>query len=148
MDYNESVVVPASTGINLPITLITPKIESNSSSKFAANDTRKDLVEEIKLQSMVLDLTSPNDEDFSFLESIEIFLSAEGLNEIKIAWKTNITSTSNQLNLQTSDKDLKAYLKKDEFTLKVTTVTDEALSRDHHIDINSVFWVDAKVLGQ
>ena len=149
MEYNQSVVIPASTGIQLPFNIFTPDIESNSTSTFAVNDTRKDLVEEIQLKQLGLTLTSPSDGDLGFLKSIEVFLSAEGLSEIRVAWDEDIPSdVGKNLELQTTDTDLKEYIKKDEFTIRLNTVTDEALTSDHHIDVRSVFFVDAKILGQ
>jgi hypothetical protein len=149
MDYNVSVVIPSSTGINLPFNLFTPDISSNSESTFAVNDTRKDLVEVIKLTKLDMTLTAPPSGNFGFLKSIEIFISAQGLPEEKIAWKYNIPSdVEKYLKLETTNTDLKEYIKKDEFTLRFGTVTDEFLTSDHKIDVHAVFFVDAKILGQ
>lgn len=113
------------------------------------NDTRKDLVEKITLKKLELTLTNPSNTDFSFLESINIFISAEGIPETKIAWKDNIPSDiSNFLILDVSEINLKEYIIKDNFVLKLNVVTDELLASDHEIDIHSVFFVDAKLLGQ
>jgi hypothetical protein len=149
MEYDETIVVPSSTGINLPFNILAPDVETNSASTFAVNDTRKDLIESILLTQLKLTLTSPPNEDFSFLESVEIYISAEGLNEIRIAWQDNIQSnSSNNLDLIVGNEDLKEFIKKDKFALRVKTVTDEVLSSDHEIDLHSVFFVDAKILGQ
>lgn len=149
MEYNETVTIPSSTGINLPFNLFTPDVKSNSESTFAVNDTRKDLIEEIKLTQLDLTLTSPSNGDFKFLKSIEIFISADGLSEVKVAWKENISSSIGKyLELETTETDLQEFIKKDNFTLRVSTVTDEVLTSDQHIDVHSVFFVDAKILGQ
>lgn len=149
MDYDMSVVIPSSTLINLPINISTPDIESNSESAFSVNDTRKEMIEEIVLRQLKLTLTDPPEEDFSFLESLSIYISAEGLTETEIAWMDPVPADANNvLDLETSDADLKEYIKKDRFSLRLNTVTDEAMTVDHHIDIHAVFFVDAKVLGQ
>ena len=147
MDYDTQVTIPSSAGINLPFDVLTPDTETNSESTFESNDTRKDLVEEIKLTKLQLALTSPSEADFSFLESIEVYISAEGLDEILIASKTEIPETVSTLDLEVSDTDLKEYIKKDNYSLRLNTVTDEAMSQDHQIDVNSTFFVDAKILG-
>ena len=148
MEYDETFVIPSSTGVNLPVDIFTPDIETNSESTFAVNDTRKDLVEEIKLTSLNLSIASPADADFSFLKSISIFISAEGLEETRIAWKENISDNiGSTLNLDVTNDDLKAYIKKDNFTLRLNTVTDELISSDHEIDMHSVFFVDAEIMG-
>ena len=148
MDYTETITIPATTLINLPFNLDDQEISSNSSSTFASNNTNKDLIEKITLQSMKLDHKSPSDYDLRFLESISIFLSAEGLSEIEIAWKNNIDNNVGKvLQLETSDADLKEYVKKDDMVLRVETTFDESFPDDQVIDINTSFFVDAKVLG-
>jgi len=148
IEYNEEVVIPSTLGIDLPFNVSTPDISSDSESKFSVNDTRKDLIEFISLKSMTLELTQPADGDFGFLKSISIYIKADGLDEIEVAWLNDIpTEPGKILELETSDEDLKEYIKMDSFTLRVNTVTDEIITSDHHIDINSVFFVDAKILG-
>lgn len=148
MEYNSSVVIPANSGINLPFNLFTPEISSNSESTFEINDTRKDLIEQIKITKLELILTSPSNGNFGFLKSIEIFISADGLAQERVGWIENVPSNiGKQLTLETTQTDLKEYIKKDKFKLNVKTVTDEFLTSDHHIDIHSVYFVDAKVAG-
>lgn len=148
LEYNETVVIPSTTGLNLPFNLFTPDMESNSESAFEVNDTRKDLIEEIQLTTLDLTLTSPSTGSFSFLKSIEIYISADGLSEQKIAWKESIPANpGKKLVLETTSNDLKDYIKKDSFKLRLNTVTDEAITSDHEIDVHSVFFVDAEILG-
>ena len=148
MEYNSYVVISSSTGINLPINLFTPDIQTNSESTFEVNDTRKDLVEQIILEEMVLSLEQPPNADFSFLESIRIYLSAQGLPEILIAWEEQVApNASGNLDLNTNDENLKEYLTKEEFKLKLEIVTDELITSDHEVKVRSFFFVDAKILG-
>lgn len=149
MEFDNTVVIPSNTIIDLPFNVMTPEMETNSTSTFEANDTRKDKIEEIILTEMTLTLNSPPEEDFSFLESIFIYINAEGLEEKTIASKEDIpANVGSELELDVTGIDLQAYIKKDAFTLRVGTVTDEALAEDHEINVHSVFFVDAKVLGQ
>lgn len=148
MDFNNEIVIPSATGINLPLNLLTPNLETNSESTFELNDTRKDLIEEIRLTSLTLTLVSPNNADFSFLESISIFMNAQDLPEVEIAWSENVVeNVGNQFSLNVSSNDFKEYIKKDEFSLRVNTITDELLTSDHQISISSSFFIDAKILG-
>ncbi len=149
VDYDTKVTVPATADINLPFSVTSPDVPSNSYSTFAANQTRKDLIDEIVLRKFDLSLNSPEKGDFSFLKSIEIFIEASGVPELKVAWAENIPeSVGNYLELKTSSADLKEYIKLDEFSFRVKTVTDEAITSDHEIDVLSTFFVDAKVFGQ
>lgn len=149
MDYNTTVVIPSSSGINLPFNVISPSMSTNSEATFEVNDTRKDLIEEILLKKLELRVDSPNGGDFGFLESVEIYINAQDLNELKIAWYDNVPQNQgNTLEIFTTEADLKEYVKKDNFTLRVKTVTDEVIASDYHINIYSQFFVDAKILGQ
>jgi len=65
-----------------------------------------------------------------------------------VAWLDEIPADPGAtLELETSNTDLKEYIKKDSFSLRAATVTDELITSDHHVDIHSVFFVDAKILG-
>lgn len=148
IEYNQEVVIPSSTGLDLPFDVFTPDMETNSESEFEVNDTRKDLIEEIQLRKLELIITSPDGADFSFLKSIEVFISAEDLEEMRIAWLEEVPEdTGAALELNTSDMDLKEYVKKDKFNLRLNTVTDEVINQDHELDVNSTFFVDARILG-
>jgi hypothetical protein len=147
IDYDSQVTIESTTIIDLPFDVSTPDMETNSESEFEVNDTRKDLIEEILLKEITLTLTFPEMSDFSFLESIEVYINAEDLEEVLIASKTVVDETASVLELDLTDTDLQDYIKKDSFTLRMNTVTDEAISQDHEIDVHSVFAVDAKILG-
>jgi hypothetical protein len=148
MEYSQRAVIPSSTGMDLPFDVFTPEMETNSESKFAVNDTRKDLIEEITLTELEMVMISPDTADFSFLNSIEVYISAEDLEEIQIAYLEEVPEDAGSvLTLITSDADLKEYIKKDEFSLRLNTVTDELMSTDHELEVNSTFYVDAKILG-
>ncbi len=146
--YNTEVSIPPTLGINLPFNIFTPDIETNSESSFEINDTRKDLIEEVKLTSIKMNVKSPSDGDFSFLKSIIIYLSADGLPEIEIARSDNIPSdVGNELNLDPTNIDFQEYIKKDQIKLRVNTVTDQLLMTEYTLGIECIFHVDAKILG-
>lgn len=148
LDYNTQVTIQSVVGINLPFNLVSPNITTNSVTNFEVNDTRKDLIEEITLKELKLFISVPEDGDFSFLEAIEIYISSEGLEEKLIAWNLSIDpEAGNMLELETYDEDLQEYIKNDQIALRVKVVTDKLLLTDYTIDINSVFRIDAKILG-
>ena len=148
MSYSSEVTIPKSTGLDLPLIVPTPDMETNSESEFAVNDTRKDMVEEIILTQLDMTITSPSNQTFSFLESIKVSIIAEGLPEVEVAYQENVPASSGgKLSLETTGQDLKEYIIKDKFNLRVQTVTDEALSKDTDIKVDSRFFVNARVLG-
>lgn len=148
IEYTEQFVIPPTFGIRIPFDIRTPKIKTNSASTFEVNDTRKDLIETINLTQLKLILSDPIDKNFSFLNNIYVYISAYGMDEKLIAWHENIPNDiENILNLETTDIDLKDYIKADSFELKVTTETDKIITDDYTIDLYALFFIDAKILG-
>ncbi len=148
IDYSDEVVVESLIGINLPFNLITPAITTDSESVFEVNDTRVDLVEEIRAKKMKLTISSPQSGDFDFLNSIKVYISADGLEEILMAWKDTIPADNyKSIELDLSSDDFQEYIKKDEIILRLNTETDKLILSDHTILIDAVFEVNARILG-
>lgn len=148
IDYAAEVMVPATTGVGIELSILTPDIETNSEHEFEVNDTRKDRVERINLTDLDIVVRTPDGEDFSFLESIDIYLSAPGIEERRVAWKHDIPDDAGSvLILNTTTSDLQDYIKADKFKLRVRQTTDELISQDYYLDVNAVFNVDARVAG-
>ena len=148
MAYTSQVTVSPTAGLNLPFNLFTPKMETNSEAEFAVNDTNKDLVEEIILKKLDLTVTAPSDQRLDFLESIAVYIEAEGLAEIKIAEATDIPeNVGATFSLTPAENNLAEYIKKDAFQMRVNLVTDKTIDREVQINVDSEFFVDAKVLG-
>jgi len=127
----------------LPVELPTPDVTTNSENEFAQNDTKVELVKEIILKKLVLTITSPNDKTFSFLKSIEIYISADGEDEMKLAWNDNVQSNAKSIELETTNSALDKYVKKDKYKLRTKVVTKETLTQSVDIKIDFTFQVTA-----
>lgn len=149
MDYEASIVIENGLGVSMPFSFMTPDIETNAESEFEVNDTRKDKIETIKLTSLNLEITSPNGQEFDFLEDIELFISADGLDEILLAYVYNMeNSVGNTIALSCSQSDFQEYIKQDKFKLRIRTISDEYNLNDVQIKIKGKFLVDAKLIGK
>lgn len=149
LDYETTVVVQSGIGINIPYSLNIPNIATNSESEFEVNDTRKDKVEHITLRELTLEITSPSGQEFDFLKDIELFISADGLDEVMLANVYNMdNSVGNTISLTCLDSDFQEYIKSDKLSLRVRTVSDELNLFDVQIKINASFLVDAKLIGK
>lgn len=149
MVFDKTITIPAATGVNLPVNTEIPDVETNSESTFAVNNTNKNLIEEVLLKESKLTITAPTDGDFTFLKSITIYMYANDLAEVKVAWQDTIpANVGNTLTLKTTDADLKEFILKDSFNYRVNTVIRKVITSDYSIDLHSVFLVDAKILGQ
>lgn len=148
LDIQTSASIPATTLIDIPFDVQTPDVTTNSQSSFENNNTNRDLIESIKLTRMQLSITSPDDGDFNFIREIRIFIEADGLEEIEIANAIDLENTnSNTLLLQSERQELREYLIKDSYQLRIQTITDETINQTHNITIDSKFRVDANILG-
>lgn len=148
LPFSQSITVPVVPAITLglPITLSTPEIKTNIDSVLTSYSIETEFVEKIALKEMKLTVNSPSGEDLSFLKDVTIYLTANGTEDVKVASATNISAT-HPLLLTVENVDLKSYLLKDKFALKIVASADESTSVEHKVDIDMVFAFDAKVLG-
>ena len=139
--------VPSSSGVNLPIDLGTPDVSTSSQQSFENNNTRADLVENVNLSELKLTITSPNDRDFFFLKSLEIYISNESEGSTLIAEIQDVPENAGtELDLETTGANLDEYIKEDSYDLQYEIVTRETMNSDTEIRSDMVFEVKAKVL--
>jgi len=139
--------IKASLPINIPFDIPTPPIPLNTKQTFDSNNTAKELIEQAYLNTLTLTVLKPEGEDFSILKNIEIYIAANGLDYLKVASLYLVPTGKTTIELDCTEVDLKPFIMKDEFTLKIKTLTDEINTKDYDIQIEGSFWVDAKILG-
>lgn len=146
-NYSQSVefTIPS---VNAPgqIAIPTPPTKSNAQTSFQNNGTETKYVQEVKLNSMTLSTEKPAGQNFNFLNSIHIFISAPGQNDTLLAYRDSVPLGVTQFPLQTTGTLLDPYVEADTYTIRVETVTDEVLTYDVKIKADMVFRVRANVL--
>ncbi|HMV14769.1 MAG TPA: hypothetical protein PKK18_06705 [Chitinophagales bacterium] len=148
VNYSTNYTIPASLVPGILGDIFTPDITTNSEQIFTNNNTKADLLEQVNLKSLQLTITSPSGKTFDFLKSASVFVSADGLPEVKIAYIDNIDdSVGNSISLNATGVELKEYLKKSKIKIRVANTTDKIVSENVTIKIDAVFFVDAKILG-
>jgi len=141
--------VPASPITGIPLQITTPDIATHSDDVFTANKTRADLVESVKLTALVLSVKMPDGGDLKFLKSVDIYAKAEGLPEVRVAYKDLVPDdVGATLALDVTGADVTEYFKKDKYQLKIGVTTDQPVTQNYEVNAHSTFVVDAKVLGQ
>ncbi len=146
-DYVVKVPVTPISGI--PVQFVTPDIATHSDEVFTNNKTRADLVEKINLTGLTLTVQSPEDGDLKFLKSVDIYARAEGLPDVRIAYKDNVPDdVGGTLALDVTGADLTGYFKKVTYQLKIGVVSDQPVTQEYAVNAHGTFAVDAKVLGQ
>ncbi|WP_378178535.1 hypothetical protein [Aquimarina sp. SS2-1] len=148
LDYESEFTVASTTIIDVPISIETPPVPTNSESEFENNNTSSSLIESIQLKRLRLILENPADGDFNFLQEVRLFIDAEGLDEQEIAFAENLENQDLRvIELETTGVELKEYLKQDSFSLRASTTTDETINENHDIKVDCTFRVDANILG-
>ena len=135
--------IESASPLNLPIEIITPAITSNSQQQFENNNTKAELVRDVKLEQLNLTLTSPSGKSFSFLKSIRIFISTNESNEIELASLDNISSPTGTLELIPTSQKLDVYAKSSSYNLRTQVTTDETLTQDVDVQVDLRFRVTA-----
>jgi len=139
--------IPSASGINLPIDVATPDVNTSSQQSFENNNTRADLVENVNLTDLTLTITNPGDRTFSFLKSLEIYISNDTEGSTLIAEIQDIPeNVGSELELETTGANLDEYIKEDSYSLEFEAVTDETTNSETDMTAEMVFEVRAKVL--
>ncbi|HYG01971.1 MAG TPA: hypothetical protein VD927_05960 [Chryseosolibacter sp.] len=141
-----SLTIPKTTILNLPVNLSTPDITTSAKQEFSNNNTRADLVKDVKLTELSMDIKSPDGQTFSFLKSIHIYISTDGNDELLLASLENIPMDVTSVNLTPTTEKLDRFLKSDTYRLRTTTVYRETFSEDIDLEIYLNFKVTADPL--
>ncbi len=139
--------IPSAAIINTPIDIPTPDIKSSSQQAFENNNTSASLVKEITLEKLTLTITNPSSRDFSFLKSIQIYISTNNNNEVLLAENMDIgANPASPLSLETQGVNLKQYVTEDSYNLRYEVVTKEATGSATDIKADMTFKVTADLL--
>jgi len=147
LDYTSSITVPASSGINLPFDLFSPEVTTNAESTFGSNNTNKELISEITLSSLTATITSPSSQRFDFVDDVTLYINADGLGEVEIATVTDVPdNVGTTLEFTTTGNNLKDYIVKDKFTIRAEVTTDQNVTEEVNIELDSKFNVIADII--
>jgi hypothetical protein len=116
---------------------------------FKNQGVSKSQVSSVKLTSMTVQITSPNNQDFSFLDSLEFDVTAPNQPQQKVAQVDNIQSLglmapNPTLVLQVDGVELQPYVTASTMSL-TTTATGTQPSQDVELTATAVFDVTANL---
>lgn len=138
-----NITIESTSPLNLAIAIPTPAVTSNSRQEFENNNTKAELVRDVKLEQLKLTITQPSGKSFSFLKSIRIFISTDQEGEMELASLDNISTTSGVLDLVPTTEKLDPFIKAPSYGLRTEIVTDETLTQDVDVLVNLRFKVTA-----
>lgn len=147
-DIKDNFTIPAVSVAGLPVNLPALPVSNNTSEEFSKNGVSTDRIQEIKLEHFKLTITDPKEVSFRFLKSIKIYIKRDGMNEVLMAWKDDISDdVTHVLDLDVSKDNLSSYLTGDNFEIRIDATTDETTSQDYSVEYDIRSRVKAIVLG-
>lgn len=148
LDYATEFTIPSSSIINLPISLPTPNITTNTEQRFQDEGIESAWVESVKLTGLTVTIVSPQGEDFSFLENISLYMNTSGQPEVLIADKIPVPANAgSSFSMDVKGVDLYPYISQNDFTLRISATTDETTTQDVTFRADMVIEVKATIPG-
>jgi hypothetical protein len=118
-------------------------IDIAQASGFDSAQTAKDRIQSAHAKKLTLSVTSPSGANLSFLTSIAVQISAQGLSSVQVAHLSPVPAAPSA-DLVLDDVDLAPYLKASSFTL-TTTVSGNAPSKTTTVQGDFTVNVEASV---
>lgn len=144
LKYDTAFSFNPGTPISLPFEVLTPPVTTNSQAELEGRNSELKLINYVKLEKLVMNIVNPQGKTFSFLKDINIYISADGMDDKLIASKVNIEDNiGGVLELSTTGENLKDYIKQPEFGIKVKATTDETITQTIDINIRTEYAVNA-----
>jgi len=146
INHDANFTIESTVPLNLPINIATPDITTNSSQNFENNNTRSDLVKDIKLNDLKLTITDPPGENFNFLKSVYVYISTNSSTETTLAYIDDIPMNVTLVELIPTESSLDEYVKASSYKLRTRIVTRQTLTESVDVKIDMEFKVTAKPL--
>lgn len=138
-------VIPTSgNAIQIPVAAF----ETGIDSALSANASNMDLIQDVFLESFVIEVVDPANSNLDYLESIEFKLSSPTSVEMKSAWKDPVPEgTGNRLELDVWDVDMKRLFFSNVLNVKLDIANDKSTENTQMVRMKLNFKVNVKILG-
>lgn len=129
---------------NLPnfTSLADSLIPTGSTTSFSLHGTNTALVDKISMKEMKLTLDSAAT-DMNFLKDIELWIKADGLDSVRVAYYNNVPDGVKTITLTMTDVNMKEYIAKDKFSLTPKVKLDAVPSKSTKMEISQTYHVEA-----
>ncbi len=132
--------IPSFSGINIPINLPMFDMTFNFVDSGTVSDPYMNMVDDIRLHSLKLELLTPSNLDFGFVDDFFMYISSDDLPEIPLAHHYNASPDIGKTIYLTSDNEvLDSYIKSGNYSLRTEMVADEIVLQDIQIEATMVF---------
>lgn len=147
--YTQHVSIPNNTGYDygfplpgggLDIALPVVPVPTNSKAYLDQYHTNSDKLIKVDLNSLSLELTAPATQNFDFLDTVRLYISAPGQPEALVAYKYGVDKGMKALTLTAnSDVNLKNYFLADTMYFRTGMHINAVPAPGAEMDIKSVF---------
>ena len=155
--YSQQVTVPQvagdTFGASLPagsIAISFPSVgfATNSQQYISQYNTSADKIQEVDLDSFAMQILSPSNQNFDFLDSVQLYISAPSQPEVLVAYNYNIAKGKTTLNLNTiTTVNLKNYFIQDTMYLRINTHVNAIPATGTQLNTTTIFHMLANLLG-
>ncbi len=136
--------VPLGQGINVRNSFRFPISDFGLEAAATQNDVTVDDVIDGFLESIALEVVSPFNADFRFLGQVDVFLEGGNLPEVLAASFNPVPPNAGAfLNITTTGNPVDAFLKLDEFTLRIDFIQDAFTAQEIEVIAYTSFQVIA-----
>ena len=140
--------VPANTTTQTPIELTAIPLVIDSQI-FEDYKTSTDLIDKATIKNIELQIANPQNADFDFLTDIELYIEADNLPKIRIAWRNNMQNDQLQsFNPEYLPDNLSEYIKNNHLKMSLVLLTDEVLQQPVQFKVKTGFYIDAELIGK
>lgn len=141
--YSEELELPATFGIEYPVSTELISISTESDDRFLENETTASLLNSARISTAQITISGSTGDDFEFVDQITIFLSADGLDEIEVASIDGADVGDVLLQADLKVIDVKEYLKLPTIQFRLEYTSDGFSNQNRDCVLNVRFTVDA-----
>jgi hypothetical protein len=139
VEQNTTTQITSFSGISLPINLPMFDIKFNLTDTGSINEPYIGMIDDIYLHSLKMELISPSNLDFGFIDDFEMFISSDQFPEVPFAHHYNASPDIGKVIYLVSDRSLlDDYIKGGNYTMRTEMVADEIILQDIEIEVTMV----------
>lgn len=121
-------------------------LQFSQSQELQNQGVKENQIDSVKMDSLILTVTNPENGDMSFLTSLEFFIDADELPKVRIASFGDFQAGQNSISMLTDDQEMKDYIVADSMTI-TTSVEGQKPDQTTTIKGDMAIKVDIDVGG-
>lgn len=139
-----STTIKSQIPINSPVNMPIPPVTSSNTQEYENHKTAPDLIKTVTIEELVLMITNPANENFSFLKSFYLYIKkSDDSNKKLIAYANPIDVSTSTLKLTCTKENLVDYLRESTYKLETEYTVKKVPLHDVNIQINLDFKIRA-----